>query len=436
MRFVARLCGRRMTGRDRRPSPARLGSARLGSAPLGSAWVGHLGPALRPALAGCLALGAAGCGFIAKDGPTGLSVRSTASVTVRDTVGPVGYAVVELSPVAMRIANELTLARNPTFAGLFTSSRNTDVRIGVGDIVSITIFEATSGGLFIPQEAGSRAGNFVQIPNEQVDNSGTITVPYAGAVKVAGLTARQASEEISRRLSRRAIEPQTVVTMSERRGNDISVLGDVNLPTRFSLDPGGIKLLGAMARAGGPKNPPYETIVTIQRGGRTTQASLSTIVRTPKQNVQLAPGDVVYVSREPKIFLALGATPSPGAVGGTNNRRFTFDNDNMTLSEAAAKAGGLDTTRADPRGVFLYRQETKAALAAMGVNVSRYREDSVPTIYVADFSRGDTFFLANSLYLRDRDVVFVSEAPSADLEKFTTALGGLTGNAASLGAIR
>lgn len=425
MRAATQRLGHPMTG-GHRPGARRLLSE----------WAGRAGAAFRPALAGCLALGAAGCGFIAKDGPTGLSVRTTASVTVRDTLGPVGYAVVELSPVALKIANELTVARNPTFTGLLSHPRNTDVRIGVGDIVSITIFEATSGGLFIPQEAGSRAGNFVQIPNEQVDNSGTITVPYAGAVKIAGLTSRQASEEISRLLSRRAIEPQVVVTMSERRGNDVSVLGDVNAPTRFSLDPGGIKLLGAMARAGGPKNPPYETVVTIQRGGRTTQSILSTIVRTPKQNVQLAPGDVVYVSREPKIFLALGATPSPGAIGGTNNRRFTFDNDNMTLSEAAAKAGGLDTTRADPRGVFLYRQETRTALAAMGVDVSRYSGDSVPTIYTADFSRGDTFFLANSLYLRDRDVIFVSEAPSADLEKFTTALSGITGNAASISALR
>src|SRR5260370_31629931 len=33
-----------------------------------------------------------------------------------------------------------------------------------------------------PNEAGSRPGNFIQLPNQAVDASGKITVPYAGAV--------------------------------------------------------------------------------------------------------------------------------------------------------------------------------------------------------------------------------------------------------------
>jgi hypothetical protein len=35
-------------------------------------------------------------------------------------------------------------------------------------------------------------------------------------------------------------------------------------------------------------------------------------------------------------------TPSPGSIGGTNDRRFTFEDEEMTLAEALAKAGGLD----------------------------------------------------------------------------------------------
>ncbi len=54
------------------------------------------------------------------------------------------------------------------------------------DVVSVTIFESQSGGLFIPADAGSRAGNFVTIPNQTVDRNGTITVPYAGRVRASG----------------------------------------------------------------------------------------------------------------------------------------------------------------------------------------------------------------------------------------------------------
>ncbi len=49
----------------------------------------------------------------------------------------------------------------------------------------------------------------------------------------------------------RAIEPQAVVTISDRRGNDVSIIGEVNNPARISMDPGGLQVLGAIARAGG-----------------------------------------------------------------------------------------------------------------------------------------------------------------------------------------
>ena len=161
-------------------------------------------------------------------------------------------------------------------------------------MIGITIFEASAGGLFIPQEAGSRAGNFVAVPAQQVDGSGNITVPYGGVIRVVGRTAADVSRIISEKLSQRAIEPQVVVSINERRGNDVAVLGEVKSPARFSLDPGGISLLGAIsARAGGPTQPTYETAVTVQRAKQTHQAAMSTIVKNPDENITLIPGDIV-----------------------------------------------------------------------------------------------------------------------------------------------
>src|ERR1041385_8781968 len=62
------------------------------------------------------------------------------------------------------------------------------VLFGIGDTVAVTIFEAAAGGLFIPIEAGVRPGNFVQLPNQTIDNDGNISVPYAGTIKAAGRT--------------------------------------------------------------------------------------------------------------------------------------------------------------------------------------------------------------------------------------------------------
>ncbi|MGH7291800.1 MAG: SLBB domain-containing protein, partial [Myxococcota bacterium] len=190
--------------------------------------------------------------------------------------------------------------------------------------------------------------------------------------------------------------------------------------------------LEAIARAGGPRNPPYETTVTIQRAGVTRRAAMSAIVRDPSQNVPLRPGDVVYLTRDQKVFMVLGATPSPGSIGGTNNRRFAFDDDTMSLSEALAKAGGLDSTKADAKEVFLFRLERRSTLVAAGVDVSRYKSDIIPTVYTVDLKKGESFFLANSFNIRDKDLMFVSESPSVDLMKFLNVLSGITGNVYSI----
>ncbi|GLS19929.1 sugar ABC transporter substrate-binding protein [Labrys miyagiensis] len=370
--------------------------------------------------------------MVSKDGPTGAAVRQDAAVTASNVPKAIPYVLVALNPASLGAANRGTLSATPRFTSMARGT-GPDVSIGVGDILSVTIFEAESGGLFIPKEAGSRSGNFVEIPNQQVDRSGVITIPYVdGPVHVAGRTTRSISAEISSRLKSRAIEPQVVVSVVEHRGNDISVLGEVNQAQHFSMDPGGIKLLDAIARAGGPRNPPYETTVTIQRNGVTRRASMSTIIRDPSQNVALRPGDVIYLTRDQKVFMVLGATPSPGSIGGTNNRRFSFDDDTMSLSEAIAKAGGLDTTRADPKEVFLFRVERRSTLMAAGVDVSQYKGDLVPTVYTVDLRKGDNFFMANSFNIRDKDLIFVSESPSTDLIKFLNILSPITSNAYSI----
>ena len=60
----------------------------------------------------------------------------------------------------------------------------------------------------------------------------------------------------------------------------------------------------------------------------------------------------------------------------------------------------------------------------------------IPTIYNVDLSRPDGLFLASDFAMRSRDIIFVSEAPAAGLQRFTTALSGLTGNANAVAATR
>jgi polysaccharide export outer membrane protein len=369
----------------------------------------------------------AGCGVIPKDGPSGDEVRQGAEVQLTDASN-VSYAIVKLTPtVARAVQREVTkpvLFRSTTRGGL------PDVRVGAGDTVTVTIFEAQAGGLFIPGQPGTSTGNFVALPAQQVDRSGQISVPYAGAINAVGRTTAEIQSEIEEKLRSRAIEPQVVVTINQRQSDEVSVLGEVNTPARFALEPGGTKLLNAIARAGGTISPGFESLVTLQRRGRVDQALLTSIVANPSYNINLQPGDVVYVHREPRYFLVFGATPAPGGVAGaTQNRRFAFDAENITLAEAVAKAGGLESNRADPRSVFMMRMEPRRLLQEIGVDVSRYKEDFIPTVYTVDLSDTQGYFLANAFYMRHKDVVFVSDSPSVDLLKFLDIVRSITGTA-------
>jgi polysaccharide export outer membrane protein len=72
--------------------------------------------------------------------------------------------------------------------------------VGVGDVVSVTIFEPEPGGLFIPSEPGARPGNFVTLPDQIVDTNGNITVPYAGSIRALGRTPSEVQEAINEAL--------------------------------------------------------------------------------------------------------------------------------------------------------------------------------------------------------------------------------------------
>jgi polysaccharide export outer membrane protein len=381
-----------------------------------------------------ISMSLAGCaGFIPLDAPDAVSTQTNAALITEPTA-PLAYALMPVNPSVLQATNGFTDSAGLIFSRL-PGGNYRDVTIGVGDIVTVTVYEAQAGGLFIPREAGVRPGNFVDIPRQQVDQSGNINIPYAGSIKVSGLTPRAVSNIIRERLKDRAIDPQAVVSVAEQRGNQISVLGEVNSPQRFPIDPGGIRLMGAIARAGGPKYPSYESTITVKREGRTYNESMSSVVHNPNEDVLLAPGDVVFLTRIPRVYMAFGSTPSPGSIGGTNNRRFTFENDNMSLAEALAKAGGLDGVRADSKSIYVYRFEPKPLLERIGVNVSQFPTKTIPAVYKFDMSKPDGWFQADTFRMRDHDVISVAESPSTEFIKVMAPLDAASTNASNISSV-
>src|ERR1039457_5957193 len=226
----------------------------------------------------------AGCtpgSFLSESGPTRGAIVGGASQVVRET-GPdssVKYAIVEVNDGVLK--HMAQIAPTPVDRGEHAFYHG---EIGIGDILGLTIFESDSGGLFLPRQAGTRTGNYVTLPNQQVDRNGDVTVPSAGQVKAAGLLPGELGRKIQTLLSSRALEPQVVVTITDRRANPVNVLGDVGKATSFALDPAGGSLLGAVAMAEGPKFPAYESVVTLQRDGQVWRTRLSDIAGNPGLN--------------------------------------------------------------------------------------------------------------------------------------------------------
>ena len=181
------------------------------------------------------------------------------------------YALVKLTPPVL----DVLATNSPKLSQIFTDTRPPEViKFGIGDTVSVTIFEAAAGGLFIPSEAGVRPGNFVQLPNQNVDPDGNISVPYAGSVRALGRTPPEVQQSIVNALKNRAIEPQVVVALVTQNTSLISVLGEVNTPVRIPASAAGEKILDEITRAGGPKGQGFDTWVMLERAGKRATNSI------------------------------------------------------------------------------------------------------------------------------------------------------------------
>jgi polysaccharide export outer membrane protein len=321
------------------------------------------------------------------------------------------YMLVRLSP---RTVNILHAFEPKGLAGAFTDRRApASLRFGIGDRLSVSVFESAAGGLFIPSEAGVRPGNFVTLPEQPIDQDGNIRVPYAGKIRAAGRTADDVENAIVAAIRKRAIEPQAVVAVTEQRTSLISVFGEVNTPIRYpaAASGAGDRVTDALTRAGGIRGQGFETWVMLERGGKRATVPFENLVIDPANNIYVRPGDRIYVYREQQKFLAFGATGLSG--------EFNFDAWRINLAQAVGKAGGLIDAQADPAAVFLYRREPREVAEYFGADVSKFDGlATVPIIFSINFRDPGGFFLATKVQMRNGDIIFVSNARSVEVTKF------------------
>lgn len=379
----------------------------------------------------------AGCYTIPTAGPTVSDVFDQAAAA--------GQRYFDLVDIDNHVVTTLLSRPAASFHNRFLSyGKPPAPKIGIGDTVSVSIWEAAGGGLFgAPAAAGvpgaAAGGAEARIPDQVVGPDGAISVPFAGRIPVAGRTPLQVQNEIEQRLAQKAIEPQAIVTVVNTVTDAVTVTGEGS-SARVPLSVGGTRLLdvivgaggaaaggaaggGAAAggtTAGGAKPPAYETFVRLSRDGVTATIPMEQLILAPAENIYAWPGDILTVLDVPQTFSVFGAT--------TTNSEVPFAAEKITLAEALAKSGGLIDLRADPRGIFLFRFEPTSVVNALNASpLATGPNGTSPVVYHLNLKEAKNYFYANRFPIEDKDVIYVANAPLTELQKVFTLINTVTG---------
>lgn len=347
-----------------------------------------------------------GCSTLPRDGPSARSVDSGA--TSPDALG--GYALVELD---YEVSERIKAVPPQFFGSLMAASSDQPLDlIGVGDGLQIQIIEP--GGTLFGVGGGSGSGSGLQpgnqaLPAQVVDRSGSVSIPFAGAVRVQGLTPPQAAAAIRRALTGKVANPQITVFVAQNASNSVTVLGDVRQPGRKPLSVNSNRLLDVLGEAGGSERPVDDMMVTIQRGGETYAAPLGVVTTSFEENVRLQPGDLVNFAYKPRRFSTFGAL---GAV-----TQVDMPPGPVTLAGALSRVSGLNTNTANASRVMVFRFERPEVAEALGVTQPATPR-GVPIVYQLDFNNAANVFAASNMQIMPEDVVYVPLANAAEARKF------------------
>ena len=207
--------------------------------------------------------------------------------------------------------------------------------LGAGDVIRVTVFQNPDLTL-----------------ETRLSETGQISYPLLGAVNLGGMSVAQAEKRIADglRSGNFVRQPQVSVLVVQVRGNQVSVLGNVNRPGRYPLELADTRLTDILAAAGGIAQGGADIVTVVgSRNGKPFRSEIDlpgafqAAQRT--NDVVLANGDVIYVDRAPTVFI-YGEVQRPGVVRLERG---------MTVMQVLATGGGL-TQRGTEKGMRVHRR--------------------------------------------------------------------------------
>jgi polysaccharide biosynthesis/export protein len=240
-----------------------------------------------------------------------------------------------------------------------------DYNLGPGDAIRIAVYQNPDLTL-----------------ETRISESGFISYPLLGRVQLAGLRVDQAEKAIADGLLKGNFikNPQVTVIVLQVRGNQASVLGQVNRPGRYPLEAAGLRLSDVIAIAGGISAAGSDVVtLTGSRNGRPFRQELDLPLlfsaQSTADNPVIQDGDVIYVDRVPTVYI-YGEVQRPGA--------FRLERD-MSVMQALAVGGGL-TQRGTEKGLRVHRRGPDGKVAVMQPSM----DDKV--------RNGDVIYVRESLF--------------------------------------
>lgn len=383
-----------------------------------------------------LALALPACSGLPAAGPTISQVERTADPAL-------DVFLVKVTPPVVRTLADYKLDGFPQPFQLDT--HRPSVALQPGDMVGVSIYEAGGTTLFgggasggagapgAPTPQPSVSAMATTLPGQLVEPSGQILIPFVGRVRVAGRTPSEAADEIARRLAPQTVQPQVIVSLLSNNSNAVSVGGEVNKAGLVLLTLRGERLLDVIAQAGGPRFPALETDVRVMRGNAVAAIPLQQVLANPRDNIVVRPNDNVVLVRNPKTFVVLGAV--------TKVAQYNMESERVTLAEGIARAGGTVDSYGSLAGIFLLRSEPSPLARAVMKSDSSAIDDTyvrsaetraltgpqTRVIYRIDLTQSGGYFFAQNIALRDKDIVLVANAETAQIQKAMTLLRAFTG---------
>jgi polysaccharide export outer membrane protein len=285
-------------------------------------------------------------------------------------------------------------------------------RVGVGDVLSVIVWDHPE----LTNPAGTTMN--VDSSGRVVRPDGTIFYPYAGDVKVAGKTAAEIRELLTRGIAHSIQSPQVDVKVLLFRSQFVNVVGDIDQPCRLPITETPITLIDAISQcrilraaamtstSGTNDNSLYANRdIEIRRDGKRRVVDLYAIYkgRDPLFYEPLLGGDTVYIrdERQNRVFI-VGEVTRQGAL--------YIPVSGLSLADALNdnNIGGINQQTADTRNIYVFRGGLVNANQKQDAQANpKYQ----PEIFHLNLKSADALLLADQFQLQPRDVIFASASP-------------------------